>query len=600
MKLQLSATMLLVYSSLLLLFGAVTNADQLSCSFSDDFDVKGDGSLLMRQFVNQNDQTVTVQLEYAGIGWLGFAFTAKPIMLPNTAVIGLPDAATVQKYDLQGRVVTQIVPLQERQTLTNATIEQVDGKTTLTFTKPLVEDTELAVAAGPTLFNYAIGGSNQLAYHLTRGSATVTLTECLAVGTTAAPAQPTTSPPSSAPTKAPTAGAGGIVNLGNGRIQRSLALENGQVQAVLTTDQTAGTLTVDMVRAGQGWVGFAFSLDKLMPDSVAVIAYPDDGLGQPRKWDLASRTNAGVTMAPDTRQTLTNATYFQNDTHTGMTFTKLLVEDGDPPVSLTQSNFFLYALGRDNAFGQHATRNSFALNFADTSGSAIQTTGSSGPPNKSLWITHGIMMAIAWAILVPIAIGTSILRSLLPLRPVGLWFQIHRGLNMLGVSLTIAGFSIAVHLINKEQGASAVHFKTLQHHKVGLVVFVFACYQAINGIFRPNLPHKPEPAKEVTEKGDEEVANEEDDTNGNKDGQFADKKDDQPPKKALIRVIWEYVHRIFGTITLGLAWYNCSTGITAFNNKFGGPNQSGALWGVIGGISGTVLILAIYQKVRKQ
>ena len=54
LQLRASTMLLVYYSSLFLLFGAVTDA-AVDCSFSDDFDVIGDGSLLLRQFINQNN-----------------------------------------------------------------------------------------------------------------------------------------------------------------------------------------------------------------------------------------------------------------------------------------------------------------------------------------------------------------------------------------------------------------------------------------------------------------------------------------------------------------------------------------------------------------
>jgi hypothetical protein len=182
------------------------------CAFQEDFDIRGDGSLLMRQFIHNGDETVTIQMEYNGVGWIGFAFSESTAMVPNTAVIGLPESNTVQKYSLAFRSVSGVIPLDSSvQTLSSATITQDDSRTIMTFTKNLKEPNEVAVQKGENRFNWAFGSSNDLARHQERGSATLTFVQCLAaadeeqqppiapVPTTAAPIVVGTIPPVATP-----------------------------------------------------------------------------------------------------------------------------------------------------------------------------------------------------------------------------------------------------------------------------------------------------------------------------------------------------------------------------------------------------------------
>ena len=291
-----------------------------------------------------------------------------------------------------------------------------------------------------------------------------------------------------------------------------------------------------------------------------------------------------------------------------MTFTKLLQEDGEPTVSLTESNNFLYAVGTSNELGFHAIGKSFPLNFADTSGA---TPVAAGSPNRNLWKAHGICMALSWAILVPLAIASSVIRDILPL-PDGMWFQVHRGLNTLGVLLTIIGFGIAVHIFNQEEND---HFTMKKHHKIGLVVFLFAVLQAISGILRPHAPHQqaavtedeevqrpavaPLNQFETVEVGDSEEMMPSPD----------DKINDTTPKgeqqlsaepKTKVRLIWEYQHRILGTVTLVLAWYNCDSGLELYSDRFDSKDWAGALWGLIAGIAITTLGLSLYINFVKK
>jgi len=86
-----------------------------------------------------------------------------------------------------------------------------------------------------------------------------------------------------------------------------------------------------------------------------------------------------VNGAEEDRQTLMEASYFQNETHTGMSFEKMLVEDGEPEVSLTENNWFLYAIGGDNELKIHAKKAPFQVNFADGGSSSV----ASGPVIQS-------------------------------------------------------------------------------------------------------------------------------------------------------------------------------------------------------------------------
>ena len=566
--------------------------DQYDCSFPTALDVSGnkDGSFLFRHIIHPELQTIHVELEYKGEAWVGISFSESTSMVPNVAVIGLPDSNAVLKYYMGGKELETITALSS-DTLTNATIVKYDDttgttSTILRFTKPLNETGETTIVAGvETTILVAYGASNTWENHVYRASKTVTLETCIVAGTTRAPATPAST--TSAPVTAPTAASGtnnGITDFGNGRVERTLMFEADDVSLSILTDSVAETLTVTMVYAGNGWLSFALSDDIFMPNANAVMVFPTGAEGAAEKWDIGDgRTGSVVTKVTDTtrQQTLTDATYTQNETHTVMTFTKPFVDGSEIPVDLNGNNFFLYAVGSSNSFGTHIKRLGFAL---DLSATTLDSISSGSPDTKTLWIVHGILLFIAWSILIPLAVGTAMLRNFLPL-PDGMWFQVHRILNSIAVVCTIVGFAIAVHNINEEQGSTAKHFSTVKHHKIGLVIFIFAIIQAITGIFRPHLPRPVESAPTA---------------HGTDDGNPSSKDPDELPKKSHSRIAFEIQHKLMGTVAMILGWFNVDSGIGLYSDRFNGKDMVAVPWAITGVIVLVTLILYGLHRLRSR
>ncbi|KAI2508629.1 putative catecholamine binding [Fragilaria crotonensis] len=315
------------------------------------------------------------------------------------------------------------------------------------------------------------------------------------------------------------------------------------------------TLIAELIYAGEAWVSLGFAPGRTtMVGAQAVIGWPNDAnsLTNPGKYDMTSESQAGVILMQDSRQTLTNATIEQTSAGTTLSFTKLLVEDNENSILSSGKTWFVWAYGTSNAIGIHANRGGFGLTVNQclvTEGGVVTNEGSSqnqgevaievSDNNQSLWIAHGVTAAVAWAILVPLAIGSALIRKLLQMTglPKSLWFDLHRGLNALAAILTIVSFSIAVYIFNKEP--DAVHFSEDPHHTVGLLIFIITLLQALNGIFRPHLPHTEEP----------EIVKADDEAEGH-----VDDKDNHAvvtPEKSTIRIIWEYGHKFLGVGLFG-------------------------------------------------
>jgi Eukaryotic cytochrome b561 len=210
----------------------------------------------------------------------------------------------------------------------------------------------------------------------------------------------------------------------------------------------------------------------------------------------------------------------------------------------------LAAWGFDNNLGIHAARESFSLDLA---GGGIEIVDNR---KQQLWQAHGFIAGIAWGLLSPLAIAASVLRKLFngPL-----WFQIHRGLNMLVVVATIVAFGLAVAAINQEtpDGASPQHFNPdpNPHKLVGLVIFIIAIVQALLGIFRPHVP-------------------------------------EEGKAKSTWRAVWEILHRCLGFICLGMAIYQVQSGIKIYGNIFASDSKVPLtiFWTVVGAILGAMLL----------
>jgi hypothetical protein len=405
-------------------------------------------------------------------------------------------------------------------------------------------------------------------------------------------------------------------------------LRNGRLTMRHVMNPIDETLTVELVYEGEGWLGFGFSANGRMTNALAVIGLPDQPLGptNPGKYFMGGRTLGSVQLVPDEEQTLTDTSITQNATHTTMKFTKRLVEAGELAIDANGQNRFIYATGIVNGLSGHNHDGAFAMKltqcrFANGGGnSAGASDGSASSLNsdlnflgqggsiRQLWIWHGVLMALSWGILMPLAIGSSMLRDILCLPP-GVWLKLHYSLNMFAIACMIVSFAIAVHATNANTvaGEDPHHFDDPKHRTIGLMIFLIVFLQAASGFMRPNGPKKPaapvEAPKDV--EGTVEIMNESDDfeTTRHSNSTSDDEEVSSNPKesvKSIARRIWEYKHRIMGLGLMGLSWYNCDSGLELYAERYGEDyDLSGAFWGVTGGLSGLICILYALQIARR-
>jgi len=326
------------------------------------------------------------------------------------------------------------------------------------------------------------------------------------------------------------------------------------VDYVITADEDSsangGLFSAQVTYEGQGYIGLGFSPDGKMVGSLAVVGSETEDAGwDVAKYDMTSYFLPGVTRSA--QQTLQDTTIEQNDTHTIMTFSKYLVEDGEITIDANGAeNYILVAGGFSSDLANHQYKAStrVTLNVCQNGTLVSDSDGSSAGPaqelefddKESLFQWHGILAAVAWAFLAPLAIANAMLRHLIP--KAGLWFQMHRNLNVLVLVLTIISFALVVKAF---RDLDYDHFQSNpgamnKHHTIGLVVTILVVVQSIGGILRPPVP------KVV---------------------------DGVMQKPTTVRVVWHFMHHLSGMTLLAMAWYQCYSGFKLYVTRFVGSTD---------------------------
>ena len=317
-----------------------------------------------------------LRMKYAGIGWLGWGVPESEGggMVGSDAVIGLPNLPNSRtnpgRYELNGRSLSQIDLMpNRRQTLVDASIEQTETSTTMTFTYILNErerDNPFDVEEQTIIWAY--GFSNTLGYHRDRGRSTIVFTEC---PPTAAPTQIETLEPTQEPTPDFTIEPTPLPTPSSFDCER-IVDDNGFMKFSWNEPfQVAGRtlLTSRITFAGIGWVGWGIptSTAGQMIGSDAVIGLPDlpNSRTNPGKYSLNAKGLAGVVLDPIVEQDLLDSSIVQTDEDTTMIFTYILNQPGSNPVNVDGGmNTFIWAYGFSNTLGYHRNRGSFETDFS--------------------------------------------------------------------------------------------------------------------------------------------------------------------------------------------------------------------------------------------
>ena len=208
-----------------------------------------------------------------------------------------------------------------------------------------------------------------------------------------------------------------------------------------------------------------------------------------------------------------------------------------------------------------------------------------------LWKTHGIFMGVAWGLFAPLAVGAAVLRVLVERlageQHKGLWFTLHVSLNLMVLLLSIVGISIA-YIAKSQEGETSIEGI---HGQVGVALAVLLVVQFVVGYFRPALPPPDATAKEPTDDGLDEIERSD---AAKLDGTVA-------TEKSSMRTKWEVFHRANGIALLGMAWYNCHTGIIdtveSYENYM---DWTPLFWGVVGVLTALIVFGKVWLKVTSK
>jgi len=298
-------------------------------------------------------------------------------------------------------------------------------------------------------------------------------------------------------------------------------------------------ITAELTYEGQAWVSLGIPLrgQPIMVTSQAIIGLSSDTDididEEPKIYSMTSIDQSGVNPLADEFQTLFDHSFRQTETSSILTFSKYLDEPGHNSIKTETDGgtLFLYAIGFTNRFLVHKHRGAFKVDLNKECAVAVVAEEGFGASNSDIeeaitvesdtsnaWRIHGILAGLAWAVATPLAILSSMFRSLW--KEGATWLKVHLYLNLISLILTIASVIVAV-MVFVQTGRP--HF-THPHHLIGIVVLILAFVQIISGFLRP-------PAGSTS----------------------------SPPSKK--RIGWQFAHKFMGILTFILSIFQIFSGI---------------------------------------
>ena len=257
--------------------------------------------------------------------------------------------------------------------------------------------------------------------------------------------------------------------------------KDGGIGYMLYWTVTSAT-TVDIAFTGtwspSGWVGFGIAADissYMMVGSHAILGSQNFGSSGFGTFYLSGKSASQVLATSNFEATSYMATVNTSSIRTqfvsGVTTVIATIEFANS-AALDKDVGIVWGAGPmgGTSPAKHDTGN--------TAGSSINfkqgTCGSVDDYILKLKRAHGWMMGLAWTFFLPL--GVTIARFMKEVKP-PLWFQLHRGLQILGSLMTVAGFGLGLKV-------GTGYFET--HRRIGITVFTLVLFQVILAFFRPH------------------------------------------------------------------------------------------------------------------
>lgn len=535
-----------------------------------------DGQYSMEYIVFKDDEEkvfLKAQMKLQRQAWLAVGMSPTGLMVPGNVIIGSPMYNAVNLFETSSYAIngTGLAMKDDQSALSDLSLVQDGESTMMEFTALVNVETDVLYNEEDDTYTFiwAHGFSNDPGFHEGYGQVALDLslpcskevasTISFNVQThkpTESPSVPSSANPSSAvdvDEVSSTSSSGKCLDY-----QFSIQLnENLLFNYVVFEDKLASEeddepvlyLKAQLVYFGKAWLGFGVSTDGKMLGAELIIGYPSSSGDNIRQYGANSYDPSGSGVYVSEQQLLTNALMQQNSTTTVMGFTRPLDDPNGIDLKVGSSNKFLYAYGFGNRPGIHQDYGSFTLDLGlCDQGSGEFDLVEAGDRYETMYAAHGMLASIAWGILVPLAIGSALLRKWITKCSAkdGLWYKFHFYLNALALMMTTISFGLAVIARQRTtpSGENPKHFTAFAHATVGLLIMILLLVQVFGGILRPK------------------------------------------DKEASKRVVWLLAHRLLGVGLLLLCWYQVQDGLTLFATLFNYADYSTVFWCVAGSIGG--------------
>lgn len=255
-----------------------------------------------------------------------------------------------------------------------------------------------------------------------------------------------------------------------------------------------------------GWVSIGPNDSPNMVGTDAVIGTVGGGA---LEYDITGRSLRFVT--PRDVQSLSNNTVLYEGGSLTVDFTRPLSASSPSSVAIAPdaSTVFVWAADTSEILENvhHLYQGTISLNPSVGCPSLVFSFDYLG--------VHGLLMAVAWVILVPLGIFIATY-----LRTWEEWVNWHRGAQLSAMLLALLSVALAAVGVNEQLGGN--HLANT-HAKLGVAVTALGWLQLVNGMARP-------------------------------------KKGSQGDGKTKLRSSWEILHRVIAALLVPLSWYNCFEG----------------------------------------